>query len=314
MNATQDLFSPSTTEAVSFVDAAKQRITAMSANQVEELMASFDNGAGGVHSHAQGSDEEMLDALVEPRKTQPAQSERKGDSAVMTLLKKFATHAVQDGTLAPDHAEKLVATAHFDLGGLENALAAIPLSKDKKSYRRYMAQKVRPSLGNSFYKPDVLLENAAYNTWAYFKEADNWLVHYRDSFIASSVAEMLRKPKSRLNTILTHMTWTAEFVTIGRRDMDLTMLPDRFFGDVLPLVMHVVDLFEYLSKWKGCAALRAKGMVKAEIVLGQLEYLQLKRKRIGENMREEEEVERAKAREQATFTTALAMRPANSGS
>lgn len=55
-------------------------------------------------------------------------------------------------------------------------------------------------------------------------------------------------------------------------------------------------------------------MVKAEIVLGQLEYLQLKRKRIGEKMREEEEAARAKAEEQATFTMALAMRPANSGS
>lgn len=251
MNVTQDLFSPSTTEAVSFVDAVKQRITAMSANQIEELMASFDNGAGGWHGRGHGSDKEMLDAPVETRKTQPAQSERNGDSVVMTLLKKFATDAVQDGTLVPDHADKLVATAHFDLGGLENALGAISVFKDRKSYRRYMAQKVRPSLVNSFYKPDVLLENAAHNMWAYFKEADNWLVHYRDSFVASSVAGMLRKPKSRLNTILTHMTWTAEFVKIGRRDMDLAMLRDRFFGDVLPLVMHVVDLFEYLSEWKG---------------------------------------------------------------
>jgi len=320
MTRADETFFANGADAQGFVDEVKKRIAAMSAGEIDELMASFDDGAGGVAggalrsgSSGQHLDEMMADAPSDTVAPPTGNSEQKGDSLVVTVLKQFAAGAVENGTLAHSHAEKLIASARWDLGSLQDTLAAIPLYKDRKSYLRAMAQKHRPRAGNSFYK-NITFEVGAHDIFAYFKEASNWLTHFRDSIPREQIAEMLRKPRSIINTILTHMMWTVEFLTIGRRDMEMTRLPEHFWADVLPLVGRVVDLFDHLSKWKECEVLRAKGMVKAEDVLQRSEYLKGKRERIGREMREREAArERVGVGEQATSSFVLPVRAAPAG-
>lgn len=275
----------------------------MSTAEIDELVAGFHYGANDMPRSSGGGqddDEVMVDVP----------SDSSGDSLVANLFQDFAARAVETGTLARHHAVRLVVRARFDLGGLEDALAAAPASTDKRAFRRHTAESLRPSARNSFYKPSLLLQTAAQDIFAYFTEAANWLSHYRDSFAPSEVAASLRKAKSTLNMILTHMSWTVEFLKIGRRDMDVTMLPDYFWTDVLPRVNRVVELFGQLSKWKGCDVLRAKGMMPAQDVFDRLEYLQAKRKRIGEENIRKQEAEGWKADVQPATSFVLPVRTA----
>ena len=135
----------------------------------------------------------------------------------------------------------------------------------------------RPTRDNPFYRSDMTFEIAAQSMVLYLQESSDWLTYWHRTIPSEQLVEIARKPTSALNTIFRNLGWTDEFLALGRKGVYLTLLPDEFFADVLPLVEESVEKLGQLSRWKGCESLRQKGQVPARSVLRRLKAIRARR-------------------------------------